>query len=190
MTENRPSPSVSPRPEPSRRTILQAGAVGAALLTSCSARTAAAAPTSTRRTGAALTTPPNSAWNALARSLQGDLVRPGDSDYFEAKELFNPRWDGARPIAVVEAASVGDISTAIGFGRHWKLNVRPKAGGHSYVGVSTGTGVMVISTSRMAWVRGRWPASAGRSRPGPVPPSAPPGSPWAAGSGSPVASTA
>jgi FAD/FMN-containing dehydrogenase len=123
------------------------------MLTSCTAgSTTKAKPETPSRQSGALTTPPTSAWNALARSLQGDLVRPGDSDYFEAKELFNPRWDSARPLAVVEAASAGDVSVAISFARHWKLNVRPKAGGHSYVGASTGTGTLVISTSRLTGV--------------------------------------
>jgi FAD/FMN-containing dehydrogenase len=153
MTHRDPS---SPGPILGRRTMLQAGVLGVAALTSCAAGNsgrAAAGQLRPTRGGGALTAPPNSAWNQLARSLQGELVRPGDGDYFEAKELFNPRWDFAKPIAIVEAASAGDVSVAIDFARHWKLDVRTKSGGHSYVGASTGNGVLVISTTRMSWVR-------------------------------------
>jgi hypothetical protein len=147
-----------------RRIVLRGAAVGAAaLLTSCSPRVTDAATRTTstgspfaRRTsprgGGALTTPPPGAWQTLARDLDGDLVRPGDPDYDEAKELFNPRWDGVRPVAVVEAASAQDVSVAIKFAQHWHLTVRPKAGGHSYVGASDATGSMMISTSRLTSV--------------------------------------
>jgi len=98
-------------------------------------------------------TPPESAWRAFAAGLDGDLVRPGDADYFEAKELFNPRWDGYRPLAVVEATTAADVSESIKFAQKYALRVRPKAGGHSYVGASSATGVIVVSTSRMTSVR-------------------------------------
>lgn len=139
-----------------RRVVLQGAALGAALLTSCSAGQSGSRATAARsaafRRGAALTAPPPGAWRTLAGQLDGDLVRPGDPDYPEAKQLFNPRWDTMRPVAVVEAVSAHDVSVAIRFARHWRLNVRPKAGGHSYVGASDATGSMMISTSRIAGV--------------------------------------
>ncbi len=143
-----------------RRTVLQSVAVGgAALLTGCTGGVQASQSAShrvvTRRpTGAQPeSTPPESAWRAFAAGLDGDLVRPGDSDYFEAKELFNPRWDGFRPLAVVEATTAADVSESIRFAKRYGLRVRPKAGGHSYVGASSATGVIVVSTSRMTSVR-------------------------------------
>ncbi len=141
-------------PAVGRRTFLQGAAVGAAMLTSggTSRASAAVTPRAVPPADPDLAPPP-AAWKALANSLDGDLVRPGDADYFEAKELFNPRWDGYRPIAVVEAASSNDVSESIRFAQKYHLKVRPKAGGHSYVGASSATGVMVISTSRMTSVR-------------------------------------
>lgn len=149
-----------------RRSILQGAIVGAGLLTSCGVAhragssgpgsthtrhtTAGSSPATTGATPAG--TPPPSAWKALAASLAGDLVLPGDPDYPEAKELFNPRWDSVKPIAVVEAASAHDVSLAIAFAHKYALNVRPKSGGHSYVGASDHTGSMMISVSRMSHV--------------------------------------
>lgn len=164
MTDLHETPAQAAR-EPSacehpieRRVLLKGAAVGAALLTSCSLHrtgtpsrpVVAGMPA---RRGAALTAPPPGAWSTLASQLAGDLVRPGDPDYPEAKQLFNPRWDSLRPVAVVEALSPHDVSLAIDFAQHWKLNVRPKAGGHSYVGASDATGSMMISTSRMTSVQ-------------------------------------
>jgi FAD/FMN-containing dehydrogenase len=145
--------------------VLQGAVLGTALLTSCSAKHVAAAvgtksgspspaspaPSSTSG-GHPDSTPPPAAWRAFAAGLDGDLVRPGDADYDEAKQLFNPRWDGYQPLAVVEAASSDDVSESVKFAHKYSLGVRPKAGGHSYVGASSATGVLVVSTSRMTSV--------------------------------------
>jgi FAD/FMN-containing dehydrogenase len=140
-----------------RRTVLQGALVGsAAWLTSCSKASAGHRPVRTVSTSSGLqpdTNPPPAAWRAFEAGLDGDLVRPGDGDYFEAKELFNPRWDVYRPLAVVEATTAADVSESIRFAQKYGLHVRPRAGGHSYVGASSATGVIVVSTARMTSVR-------------------------------------
>jgi FAD/FMN-containing dehydrogenase len=128
----------------------------AALLTSCSTASSGHPRVRTISTSGGLhpdTNPPPAAWRAFEAGLDGDLVRPGDADYFEAKELFNPRWDAYRPLAVVEATTAADVSESIRFAKKYGLQVRPKAGGHSYVGASSATGVIVVSTARMTSVR-------------------------------------
>lgn len=147
-------------PQVRRRTVLQGALVGSAtLLGSCSKQTPAHAPHDPSSPGAAApvgaqtdANPPPAAWRAFEAGLDGDLVRPGEGDYGEAKELFNPRWDHYRPLAVVEATSAADVSESIAFAKKYGLQVRPKAGGHSYVGASSATGVIVVSTSRMTSV--------------------------------------
>lgn len=136
-----------------RRTVLQGALVGS-VLAGCTAKgsSGAGGARSDAAPASAATTPPESAWRALATGLDGDLVRPGDADYFEAKELFNPRWDPIRPLAVVEAATSQDVSETIRFAARYSLNVRPKSGGHSYVGASTSRGGIVVSTARMTRV--------------------------------------
>ena len=148
------------KPPLSRRTLLQ-GAVVGSLLAGCTKTVgspAAVTPTSgttPRSVGATTTSSSLSepAWRALAAGLDGDLVRPGDSDYVEAKQLFNPRWDALRPVAVVEATTSEDVSEAIKFASRYGLDVRPKSGGHSYVGASTSAGGLVVSTVRMTQVQ-------------------------------------
>jgi len=143
-----------------RRTVLQGAVVGGAgLLAGCSTADRGRAVTSTAvhssRVQRADGDPPPVAWRRLAAGLDGDLVRPGDGDYAEAKQLFNPRWDGHRPVAIVEATTPQDVSETIRFARRYGLAVRTKAGGHSYVGASTANGVIVVSVSRMTAVRYR-----------------------------------
>lgn len=149
-----------------RRTVLR-GAVVGSLLAGCTSRGSApvtpsrsslpppTVPPSTRSTSPPTAHPTlgESAWRALAAGLDGDLVRPGDGDYAEAKELFNPRWDAMHPLAVVEATTAEDVGEALRFAGRHSLSVRPKSGGHSYVGASASDGGVVVSTSRMTDVR-------------------------------------
>ncbi|MGH3424550.1 MAG: FAD-binding oxidoreductase [Nocardioidaceae bacterium] len=139
----------------SRRTVIKGAAVGAAAATGGYAVAQAgsgggsAAPVTSGHAGA----PPQSAWRALERSIDGDVVRRGDRDYGETKELFNPRWDTIRPLAVVEAVSSADVAEAIRFAQKFDLPCRPKSGGHSYVGASTVRSGLVIDVGRMQGVR-------------------------------------
>lgn len=133
-----------------RRTILQ-GALLGGLIAGC--KGGGSTPRALAKVRSSDSVPPESAWRALAAGLDGDLVRPGDSDYFDAKELFNPRWDAVKPLAVVEAATSQDVTEAIRFAQHYSLEVRPKSGGHSYVGASSSRGGIVVSTARMTRVQ-------------------------------------
>ncbi len=92
-------------------------------------------------------------WRALAASLDGDLVSRFAPDYAEVKQLFNTRFDHARPVAVVEAAGPADVSETILFAQRFGLRSRPRAGGHSYVGASTLDDGLVIDVRRMRAIR-------------------------------------
>lgn len=131
--------------EISRRAVLGTTAiVGAAAALPLSYRTAHAAPSAAD-------------WRALQRDIDGDVIRRSESGYARAHQLFNPRFDSRRPLAVVEATSAGDVATIIAFAQKVHLRSRPKAGGHSYVGASTIANGLVIDVSRINGVsyRGR-----------------------------------
>jgi FAD/FMN-containing dehydrogenase len=151
---------------PSRRTVLRALATSTALLaTGCDASRdesgRAATPGSSAGTrsrsvasGTAATTGPTRAdWRALARAIDGDVVRRNNADYDEVKQLFNPRFDRTSPLAVIEAVSAHDVREAIAFARRFDLTARPRAGGHSYVGASTVTDGIVIDVGRIRTTR-------------------------------------
>jgi len=153
---------------PGRRTFLRfaAAAGGASLLSACSGSrgasttsggTDAASVNSTG--GAALSTrasaasgPPKSAdWTALARDLSGPLIRPGESGYTTAKELFDPRFDSLRPAGIAYCRSPHDVATSLAFVRKFGIPVAARCGGHSYAGWSSTSG-LIVDVTRMAGV--------------------------------------
>ncbi|MFJ5547530.1 FAD-binding oxidoreductase [Streptomyces sp. NPDC093225] len=81
--------------------------------------------------------------DALARGLDGRLVRPGEAAYAEARRLFQPRHDAVAPAAVAYPAHEDDVVTCLDFARRAGLPVVARGGGHSYPGWSTGTGLVV-----------------------------------------------
>jgi FAD/FMN-containing dehydrogenase len=103
--------------------------------------TPSASPTSSRSTPAptATSTAPTAAdWSALAASLAGSLARPGDTAYNRVRITENPRWDSARPVAVLTAAKNADVAAGLAFATKHKIPLALRAGGHSYPGYSAG----------------------------------------------------
>jgi FAD/FMN-containing dehydrogenase len=135
-----------------RRTLLRATAVGTmtALVPGCSAAgSGPTGPTAPRPVAARGGGPTRADWQALARSLDGAVVRRNNGGYVAAKQLFDPRFDRRSPLAIIEAASAGDVGEAIRFARRFDLAARPRAGGHSYVGASTVDDGLVIDVGRL-----------------------------------------
>ena len=97
----------------------------------------------------------------LEQSLRGQLIRPGDPDYDDARSIWNGAYD-ARPAVVVRCAGVGDVMLAVDFARSENLDVAVRGGGHSIPGFSTSDGGIVIDLSPMNSVRVD-PAAAPRS---------------------------
>jgi FAD/FMN-containing dehydrogenase len=134
----------------SRRALLAGTAVGAAgLLAAC-------APIRPAPTLSPSAPPGPPDWTALAAGLAGSLALPGDAVYDTARLTENPRWDDARPLAVLGASSASDVAAGIAFARKYALPVALRSGGHNYPGYSAGgaagTGVMpslVIDTRAM-----------------------------------------
>jgi FAD/FMN-containing dehydrogenase len=93
--------------------------------------------------------PSASGWRQLARSVRGSLARPGSASYDTVRLTQNPRYDGARPLAVLSAAGPRDVATALAFARDHGLPVAIRAGGHSYPGWSAGNGRLVIDLRRL-----------------------------------------
>ncbi len=124
-----------------RRTVLVAGAVvaGSAAVGGCTWRPGTSGPL-LRAVGR----PRAADWTALAGGLAGELIRPHDADYDSARRLYNPRFDQIRPAAVVEAANRHDVAESVRFAGRFGLLARPRSGGHSYVGVSTAAGGIVV----------------------------------------------
>jgi FAD/FMN-containing dehydrogenase len=100
---------------------------------------------------------------ALADRMDGRLVAPGDPTYGRASQLFDPRFDDARPLAIAECHSVGDVEQAVRWATGHRIRPIPRSGGHSYGGYSTGDGLVVDVTglNRVSVDRARGTATVG-----------------------------
>jgi FAD/FMN-containing dehydrogenase len=143
-----------------RRTILRGGAAlaaGGLLAAGCDGttarRAASATPTASRSAAPTRSGPPAPAdWSALARGLDGTLIRPDDADYGTARRLYNTRFDGLRPAALAYVRGTADIATCLAFARRTGTRVAIRSGGHSYAGWSSGDGRLVIDVSRLSGI--------------------------------------
>ena len=140
----------------SRRSVLRLGAMGAVAglagpgLAGCgSSRSGSAGPATTVTPTTVAPLDP-AAWQQLATSLNGHLVRPGDPTYLVDLQLYDPRYDGVRPAGIAYCASPADVARCVAFARHHDLALAARSGGHSYGGYSTTTGLVVDVTGMHA----------------------------------------
>ncbi|QJS11228.1 FAD-binding oxidoreductase [Streptomyces argyrophyllae] len=148
-----------------RRTFISGGAAALATtaLTACGAGGGSSAPaadhpgTPSRATslpGIRTTSATAAAnWAALARDLDGTLVRPGDASWKTAHQLYNTRFDGLKPAAVAYVAHTADIRTTLTYAHAHGVKVSIRNGGHSYAGYSSGDNRLIVDVSRLNRVR-------------------------------------
>jgi FAD/FMN-containing dehydrogenase len=92
-------------------------------------------------------------WTALARDLDGTLIRPGDAKWTTAHQLYNTRFDGLKPAAVAYVAHADDIRTTLAYARAHGIQVAIRNGGHSYAGWSSGNGKLILDVSELNRIR-------------------------------------
>ncbi|MDX2822575.1 FAD-dependent oxidoreductase [Streptomyces ipomoeae] len=145
-----------------RRTFIGSGAaaLAAAAATGCSGGADGTPATNTSlRTGTTTTAtgagkkPTPASWSALARDLDGPLIRPGDKAWSTARLLYNTRYDDLKPTAVAYVAHADDIRTTLAYAKAHDIKVSIRNGGHSYAGWSSGNGRLVIDVSKLSKVR-------------------------------------
>ena len=71
---------------------------------------------------------------------------PGDTGYAVAARIFNPRFDGAHPVAIAYCTSSDDVRRCVDAARADGVTPIPRSGGHSYAGYSTGSGLVIDVT--------------------------------------------
>ncbi|MEU1597784.1 FAD-binding oxidoreductase [Streptomyces sp. NPDC005708] len=157
-----------------RRTFIggATATVAAAVTTACSSGgtggTSSATGTTVRATtttampaSATTTTGTHAAadWNALAKDLDGLLVRPGDRAWATAQQLYNTRFDSLKPAAVAYVAHADDIRTVMSYAHAQGVKVAIRNGGHSYAGWSSGDNRLIIDVGKLNTIR----ASAGEA---------------------------
>ncbi|MGY4998669.1 FAD-binding oxidoreductase [Streptomyces sp. 900105245] len=92
-------------------------------------------------------------WAALARDLDGQLLRPGDATWKTAHQLYNTRFDGLKPAAVAYVAHAADIRTTLSYARAHDIRVSIRNGGHSYAGYSSGDNRLILDVSKLNRIR-------------------------------------
>ncbi len=88
--------------------------------------------------------------NDLKTHISGGVVLPEDDAYDTLRQV--PFNHSAKPLAIVECKTVGDVTAAINFARvnHIKLSIR--SGGHSGAGLSTNDNGLVVDLSPLKQV--------------------------------------
>lgn len=88
----------------------------------------------------------------LRESLRGKLIRRGDANYEDARQLYNGMID-KRPLLIARCADVADVITAVNFGREQGLLIAIRGGGHNGPGLGSCDDGLVIDLSMMKGVR-------------------------------------
>jgi len=90
--------------------------------------------------------------DTLKANLRGDLLRPSDSGYDDARAIWNGMID-RRPALIARCRGVADVVSSVNFARTHGLPLSIKGGGHNISGLAVGEGSLMIDMSLM---RGVW----------------------------------
>jgi FAD/FMN-containing dehydrogenase len=98
--------------------------------------------------GAAATALAPRTLDSLALRLDGELVRPADAAWDEARTAWNLAAD-QQPVAVVLAESASDVAETILAARAEGLRVAPQGTGHAASAIGDLSGTILLRTTRM-----------------------------------------
>ncbi|MEM7335748.1 MAG: FAD-binding oxidoreductase [Chloroflexota bacterium] len=86
--------------------------------------------------------------NQFEDRLSGDLIRPSDSSYDEARAVWNGMID-RYPAFIARCANHDDVITAVNFAREHNLQVAVRGGGHNVAGHAVCDGGLVIDLTNL-----------------------------------------
>jgi len=84
----------------------------------------------------------------FASRLRGELLRPGDAEYEEARQLWNGVIDKS-PALIARCAGVEDVVASVNFARENDLLLAVRGGGHNVAGTASADGGLVVDLSAM-----------------------------------------
>jgi FAD/FMN-containing dehydrogenase len=90
-------------------------------------------------------------YSSLHRRFKGDLLRPDQNGYEDARGIWNGMFD-RKPGLIARCADVNDVQSAVRAASATDLLTAVRCGGHSLAGFSTCDGGLVIDLSRMRQV--------------------------------------
>ncbi|MGC3948133.1 MAG: FAD-binding oxidoreductase [Chryseolinea sp.] len=92
------------------------------------------------------------AWQAFASSIRGQIILRGDATYDEERKVYNGMID-RKPGAIVKCRNVTDVMSCVNFCRDNKILLAIRGGGHNGGGLGMCDDGMVIDMSLMRGVR-------------------------------------
>lgn len=98
-----------------------------------------------------MTPAPDGNFDALRNDFHGTVITPQDSEYEDARSL----WNGAinrRPAVIARCASAEDVASAIQYARRQGLEITVRGGGHNFAGLSICDDGLMIDLSGMRQV--------------------------------------
>ncbi len=104
------------------------------------------------------------AGRALRSALRGPVLFPRTPGYERERLVYNVRYDGVRPDAVVQPVDARDVQAVVRWAERFDVRVVPRSGGHSYAGYSTAANGVVVDLKRLRGVR----VAGGRATVGPA----------------------
>lgn len=85
-------------------------------------------------------------------NLRGELLRPGDPGYDDARRVWNGMID-KRPGLIARCTGAADVIQSVQFAREHELLVAVRGGGHNYAGKSVCDDGLMIDLSPMKGIR-------------------------------------
>jgi FAD/FMN-containing dehydrogenase len=116
----------------SRRDFLRASAAGAVLL-------GGGLPLEAQAAGL-----PRAQLRALRDAVRGPVFAPGNPGYNRARLVFNRRFDGIHPPAVVQPRSAADAQAVVRWANRFDVPLVARSGGNAYNGGSTSRSAVVV----------------------------------------------
>jgi FAD/FMN-containing dehydrogenase len=89
---------------------------------------------------------------ALEAQVRGQLIRPDDESYDQARAVHNAMID-RRPALIVRCADVADVIAVVNFARDNDIELAVRCGGHNVAGFGTLDDGIVLDLSPMKGVR-------------------------------------
>ena len=93
-----------------------------------------------------------SSFEKFKADLRGELLRPGDAGYDDARKIWNGMID-KRPAFIARCAGVADVIHSVRFADANNLLLAVRGGGHNVASNAVCDGGLVIDLSRMKSVR-------------------------------------
>lgn len=94
--------------------------------------------------------PDDAAWQRFSQQFSGEILRPAHPDYQRCYPPANSRYDDRKPVLILRPGNSHDVQLTLNFVRQFKLPLVVRAGGHSYTGLSSGSGILLDTSSLQA----------------------------------------